>query len=97
MIFRWMVPTKNYLKIALKHKEIRIFRNSRNYGVGYVRNKIIEAARGVFLAFDDDDESVRNRLELQYKRIIDYENNCSQSSHNLPLIEEGLLSKWFDS
>ena len=30
--------------------------------------------------FDDDDESVRNRLELQYKRIIDYENNFSESS-----------------
>ena len=53
-------------KIALKHKEIRIFRNSINYGVGYVRNKIIQEARGVFVAFfDDDDESVRNRLELQ--------------------------------
>ena len=68
-------------KLALNHKEIRIFRNDRNYGVGHVRNKIIKEAKGVFLAFfDDDDESLINRLELQYKRIIDYEKKCSQLS-----------------
>ena len=67
-------------QLASNHEEIRIFRNNRNYGVGYVRNKIINESNGDFLAFfDDDDISVKDRLELQYKRIIEYEKNYSQS------------------
>lgn len=68
-------------KIALKHKEIRIFRNSRNYGVGYVRNKIINESNGDFLAFfDDDDISLPTRLLDQYERIIDYENKFAEGN-----------------
>ncbi|MGN7437157.1 MAG: glycosyltransferase family 2 protein [Alcanivorax sp.] len=38
-------------------------------------NTVINNAKGEFIAiFDDDDESVPNRLSVQYKTIIDYEN-----------------------
>ena len=59
------------LQISSKHKEIKVFRNKKNYGIGFVRNLIIKKATGEFLAFfDDDDESLRERLESQYQRII---------------------------
>ncbi len=67
--------TYEFLKeLSKQNKQIKIFRNSKNFGIGYVRNRIISKANGEFLAFfDDDDESISNRLELQYNRIIDYE------------------------
>ena len=69
------------LKISSKHKEIKVFRNNKNYGIGFVRNLIIKKANGEFLAFfDDDDESLRERLESQYQRIIEYEKNLNSSS-----------------
>ena len=67
--------TFNLLKILEeKHEEIRVLKNSHNLGIGFVRNKIIEEAKGEFLAFfDDDDISKKNRLKSQYERIITYE------------------------
>ena len=67
--------TLNLLKkLEGKHKEIRVINNSQNLGIGFVRNQIICEAKGEFLAFfDDDDISKNNRLNSQYKRIINYE------------------------
>ena len=65
-------------KLSNNNNKISLFRNSKNFGIGYVRNKIISKAAGEFIAFfDDDDESLSNRLELQYKRIIEYEKKYS--------------------
>ena len=62
------------LKLSSKNQAIRVFKNKKNYGIGYVRNQIIKKAHGEFLAFfDDDDESLQERLKLQYQRIKDYE------------------------
>ncbi len=70
--------------LALRNKEIRYFRNKNNYGIGFVRNKIIEESKGQFLAFfDDDDLSNRNRINIQYRRIIEYEMNYNS---NKPII-----------
>jgi ADP-heptose:LPS heptosyltransferase/glycosyltransferase involved in cell wall biosynthesis len=56
------------------HAEIRLFRNDRNLGVGFSRNRIIHEAHGVFLAFlDDDDISSPLRLRRQYERILAFE------------------------
>jgi len=45
---------------------IKIFRNSRNMGTAYSRNKAIEASQGQFIAFlDADDMWKDNKLELQ--------------------------------
>jgi glycosyltransferase involved in cell wall biosynthesis len=59
---------------AKKNNSIRVLKNNKNQGVAYCRNKIINHARGHFLAFfDDDDISISDRLELQLKRILAYE------------------------
>tara|TARA_Y100000589_G_scaffold331238_1_gene383951 strand:+ start:7758 stop:8729 length:972 start_codon:yes stop_codon:yes gene_type:complete len=64
-----------------KYKEIKVFRNIKNQGIGAVRNLIIEKSRGEFLAFfDDDDESVIDRLKIQYERIIKYKKTFNPSS-----------------
>ena len=69
------------IKISSIHKEIRLFKNKKNYGIGFVRSLIIKKTRGEFLAFfDDDDESLKDRLELQYLRIVDYERSFKESS-----------------
>jgi glycosyltransferase involved in cell wall biosynthesis len=47
---------------------------AQNAGVAAARNTIIQAARGTFLAFfDDDDESAPERIARQVRRIEDYE------------------------
>ena len=72
---------KKLKKLSSKHKEIRVYKNTKNHGVGYIRNLIIKKTRGEFLAFfDDDDESSPDRLKLQYQRILKYEKNFKSSS-----------------
>tara|TARA_B100000242_G_C43052122_1_gene491657 strand:- start:2798 stop:3751 length:954 start_codon:yes stop_codon:yes gene_type:complete len=69
------------IKMSKMHKEIRIFKNKKNYGIGFVRNLIIKETRGEFLAFfDDDDESIKERLEMQHERIIEYEKHICKPS-----------------
>jgi glycosyltransferase involved in cell wall biosynthesis len=63
------------------HPEIRIFRHATNRGVAAARNKILAEARGEFIAFfDDDDESLPERIEAQRKRILDYERQFAQGA-----------------
>lgn len=60
--------------LALQHEELRIVRHRSNGGVAVARNSIIEAAKGEFIAFfDDDDESAPDRVGLQVNRVRDYE------------------------
>lgn len=66
------------------YTEIRIFQNEKNSGVAVSRNRILQEAKGEFVVFfDDDDESLPNRISLQYKRITDYEKNYA---HGAPVI-----------
>jgi glycosyltransferase involved in cell wall biosynthesis len=61
-------------RLAIRHSELHIFRNVSNGGVAVSRNRILDEARGEFVAFfDDDDESVPERIALQLQRIINYE------------------------
>ena len=56
------------------HDEIRLIRHGSNRGVAEARNTLLAHASGTFIAFfDDDDESVPDRLEQQYRRISEYE------------------------
>jgi glycosyltransferase involved in cell wall biosynthesis len=56
------------------HDEIRLIRHGSNRGVSEARNTLLAHARGAFIAFfDDDDESMPDRLEQQYRRVLDYE------------------------
>jgi glycosyltransferase involved in cell wall biosynthesis len=56
------------------HDEIRFISHGSNRGVAEARNTLLAHASGTFIAFfDDDDESVPDRLEEQYRRLSDYE------------------------
>ena len=56
------------------HDEVRVIRHPSNRGVAEVRNTLLAHARGTFIAFfDDDDESMPDRLEQQYRRLSEYE------------------------
>ena len=60
--------------LAARHPEIRLFRNQANSGVAVTRNHILAEARGEFVAFfDDDDQSLPERVEAQLNRILAYE------------------------
>ena len=60
--------------IGRTHDEIRLIRHGENRGVAEARNTVLAHARGTFIAFfDDDDESTPDRLEQQYRRIVEYE------------------------
>jgi glycosyltransferase involved in cell wall biosynthesis len=57
----------------------RLISQPYNQGVAMARNKILEAARGDFIAFfDDDDQSHPQRVSMQYKKIHEIE---FQSGH----------------
>jgi glycosyltransferase involved in cell wall biosynthesis len=59
---------------ARTHDEIHLIRHGSNRGVAEARNTLLAHAGGAFIAFfDDDDESVPDRLEQQYRRLSDYE------------------------
>jgi glycosyltransferase involved in cell wall biosynthesis len=61
-------------RLAEKHIELRVFSNTQNGGVAISRNHIIKEARGEFVVFfDDDDESLPERITKQYERITNYE------------------------
>ncbi|TVR84877.1 MAG: glycosyltransferase [Rhodospirillales bacterium] len=61
-------------RLAAASPEIRVFCNAANVGVAGSRNRILGEARGEFVAFfDDDDESLPERIASQIKRILDYE------------------------
>lgn len=67
--------TLNILKkYAKKYSKISIYKNKYNLGIGHTRNKIIQKAKGKYLAFfDDDDFSIPKRVSIQFERIRRYE------------------------
>ena len=64
----------NSCKIISKYKEIKLIRHDKNKGAAAARNTIIKNANGEYIAFfDDDDESLPQRLSKQYERIKNYQ------------------------
>ncbi len=64
-------------------RQIRLVRQPRNGGVARARNRLIEEARGEFIAFfDDDDISAPDRISKQYARIREAE---ATAGHDLVL------------
>lgn len=60
--------------VAAGLRNVRILINEKNSGVAISRNRIIQEAKGEFIAFfDDDDESHPERVALQLDRITTYE------------------------
>lgn len=61
-------------RLATQHPELRVFSNPINGGVAVSRNRILDEARGEFVVFfDDDDESLPERIVDQHARITNYE------------------------
>ena len=61
-------------RTARGESRLRIVRHDTNRGYPGALNSIIDAARGQFVAiFDDDDESMPNRLSAQWERITAHE------------------------
>jgi glycosyltransferase involved in cell wall biosynthesis len=68
-------------KLRDEHPEIRVFRHDTNQGIAATRNRILAEARGELLAFfDDDDESLPQRIEAQRERILDYEHKFAEGA-----------------
>ena len=58
----------------LTNPKIRLIQNTKNKGQGAARNSVIKSARGIFIAFfDDDDFSKPNRISVQKKTIKAHE------------------------
>jgi glycosyltransferase involved in cell wall biosynthesis len=61
-------------RLAAQHPDLRVFGHAPNGGVAVSRNRILAEARGEFVAFfDDDDESLPERVAAQLTRILEYE------------------------
>lgn len=67
-------------------KTIRILPNSRNYGVSYSRNRIIDEATGRYLFFMDSDDTIEpDTIQLLYNAII--ENNAQIAYGSYEIID----------
>lgn len=58
-------------EFAKKDKRIRIYRNVKRYGIGITLNRLIQKAKGDFIAFmDSNDISARVRIKKQIEFLI---------------------------
>jgi glycosyltransferase involved in cell wall biosynthesis len=68
-------------RLAALHPAIRLVTRSGNGGAGAARNTVIAEARGEIIAFfDDDDVSDPRRVELQLRRLLDYERDYAKGA-----------------
>ena len=68
-------------RLSVGRGDIRVFYEEVNGGVAAARNRIIELARGAFIAFfDDDDGSAPDRIARQLERILAYERDHSDGA-----------------
>lgn len=67
-------------EIAKNEPRLRLIVHETNKWFPGALNTILKEAKGEFIAFfDDDDESVAERVSTQYKRITDYEAQTGES------------------
>jgi glycosyltransferase involved in cell wall biosynthesis len=86
----------------------RLVRHKLNTGPAGARNTVLDAAKGEFIAFfDDDDESLPERISMQIQKILAYENKTGvdlvacygagvrlyQSGYTMPLMAIGSSGK----
>lgn len=62
------------LNLKKEYPDFIVYRSEKNGGVSASRNRILEMAKGEYLAFfDDDDESQTQRIKEQYEAIVAYQ------------------------
>jgi glycosyltransferase involved in cell wall biosynthesis len=67
-------------RLAASHDTLRVLRHETNKGYPGALNTAVVASRGAFVAFfDDDDESLPERVSAQLARILDYERKTGAS------------------
>ena len=82
-------------KLERTHPELRVNAHEENSGFPIALNTVLSEARGVFVAFfDDDDASVPTRVVRQYQRIVGYEAESfqvqpSRATSNRDVVEAG--------
>lgn len=68
-------------RLQAEFPDLHVLHNENNLGVASSRNRIIDQARGEFLAFfDDDDVSDPQRIARQISRILDYERDFARGA-----------------
>lgn len=61
-------------KVSADAPRVRLVRHAINRGAAAARNTILAEAKGDIVAFfDDDDESLPQRIRLQYQTLLEYE------------------------
>ncbi len=69
---------------------IRLIHNERNMGLVYTRNRVLEEARGTYIAIlDSDDVAFPDRLQLQYDYMITHPHVALCSAHAMLIGENG--------
>ena len=58
------------LKIAEKYKQVKVFKNDKNKGVSYTRNRAIDNAKGEYLLFVDSDDYVAEEYVDTFLRLV---------------------------
>ena len=67
-------------RLAGEHGLIRLIRHDGNLGVAVARNRLVAEAQGDLLAFfDEDDDSLPRRLDIQLHRILEYEDRSGET------------------
>ena len=68
-------------RLAAGRTDMRVYNEPANGGVGAARNRLVELARGEFIAFfDDDDHSTPDRVTRQVTRILEYERDHAKGA-----------------
>lgn len=71
--------TDNSVSVVQQH-DVTLIRHEHNQGPAAARQSILDAANGEFVVFfDDDDESLPQRLRVQHDRIVSYENETAEN------------------
>ena len=83
-------------KMVLSYKDPRIIymKNAKNIGISNSRNKLLENAKGEYVAiFDHDDISMPNRLEEQVK-ILDNNPDIGAVSSNIKIYNQNKITNY---